>query len=102
PLLNTVLSPLSLHDALPICHGSHAARPACSAARVSRVFVTLPLPSPGIDMLRDRFEVTMLEAEGMPPETLKRHIAETDPIGIVGDRKSTRLNSSHVSRSYAV
>ena len=35
-------------------------------------------------MLRDRFEVTMLEAEGMPPETLKRHIAEADPIGIVG------------------
>src|SRR2546425_11778918 len=35
-------------------------------------------------MLRERFEVTMLEAEGMPPETLKRHIADTDPIGIVG------------------
>ena len=51
---------------------------------MSRVFVTLPLPSPGIDMLRERFEVTMLEAEGMPPETLKRHIADTDPIGIVG------------------
>jgi len=51
---------------------------------VSRVFVTLPLPSPGIDMLRERFEVTMLEAEGMPSETLKRHIADTDPIGIVG------------------
>src|SRR5438874_9491797 len=35
-------------------------------------------------MLRERFEVTMLEAEGMPSETLKRHIADTDPIGIVG------------------
>jgi len=51
---------------------------------MSRVFVTLPLPSPGIDMLRERFEVTMMEAEGMPPETLKRHIAESDPIGIIG------------------
>jgi len=29
---------------------------------MSRVFVTLPLPSPGIDMLRERFEVTMMEA----------------------------------------
>jgi hypothetical protein len=38
---------------------------------MSRVFVTLPLPSPGIEMLRERFEVTMMEAEGMPPETLK-------------------------------
>src|SRR5438045_9088747 len=51
---------------------------------MSRVFVTLPLPSPGIDMLRERFDVTMMEAEGMPPETLKRHIAETDPVGIIG------------------
>jgi glyoxylate reductase len=51
---------------------------------MSRVFVTLPLPSPGIDMLRERFDVTMMEAEGMPAETLKRHIAQADPIGIVG------------------
>src|SRR5260370_21323614 len=51
---------------------------------MSRVFVTLPLPSPGIDMLKERFEVTMMEAEGMPPETLKHHIAEADPVGIVG------------------
>ncbi|TMD42897.1 MAG: D-glycerate dehydrogenase [Chloroflexi bacterium] len=51
---------------------------------MSSVFVTLPLPSPGIDMLRERFDVTMMEAEGMPPETLKGHLSETDPIGIVG------------------
>jgi len=51
---------------------------------MSRVFVTLPLPSPGMDMLKDQFEVTMMEAEGMPPETLKPHIAEADPVGIVG------------------
>ncbi|HET9846975.1 MAG TPA: D-glycerate dehydrogenase [Candidatus Dormibacteraeota bacterium] len=51
---------------------------------MSAVFVTLPLPSPGIDLLQERFQVTMLEAEGMPPETLKRHISETDPIGIIG------------------
>ena len=36
---------------------------------MSRVFVTLPLPSPGIDMLKERFDVTMMEAEGMPPPT---------------------------------
>src|SRR4029077_11439644 len=48
-------------------HGSHAARPSRAAPCMSRVFVTLPLPSPGIDMLRERFEVTMMEAEGMPP-----------------------------------
>jgi glyoxylate reductase len=51
---------------------------------MSRVFVTLPLPSPGIDMLKKRFEVTMMEAEGMPAEVLKQHIAEADPVGVVG------------------
>lgn len=51
---------------------------------MDRVFVTLPLPSPGIDMLRDRFEVTMVEAEGLPPERVKQYVAETDPVGIVG------------------
>src|SRR5438270_1132402 len=65
-------------------YGSHASGPARSAPHMNRVFVTLPLPSPGIDMLRERFEVTMLEAEGMPPDTLKQHIRDTDPIGIVG------------------
>ena len=51
---------------------------------MDRVFVTLPLPSPGIDMLRGRFDVSMMEAEGMPAETIKRHLAEVDPVGIVG------------------
>jgi len=51
---------------------------------MSAVFVTLPLPSPGIDLLRERFEVTMLEAEGMPEEALAKRVGETDPVGIVG------------------
>lgn len=51
---------------------------------MSTVFVTLPLPSPGIDLLRERFEVTMVEAEGMREDVLAEHIAKTDPVGIVG------------------
>src|SRR6202047_3293636 len=51
---------------------------------MSRVFVTLPLPPPGIDMLKERFEVTMMEAEGMPAEVLKKHVAEADPVVIIG------------------
>ncbi|TMG34035.1 MAG: D-glycerate dehydrogenase [Chloroflexi bacterium] len=51
---------------------------------MNRVFVTLPLPAAGLDLLRDRFEVVVMEAEGMPADKLKRHIAEADPIGIVG------------------
>lgn len=51
---------------------------------MSSVFVTLPLPSPGIDLLRERFEVTMIEAEGMPEEALAKRVQETDPVGIIG------------------
>ena len=51
---------------------------------MSTVFVTLPLPSPGIDMLRERFEVTMIEAEGMAEESLAERIKKTDPVGIIG------------------
>ena len=51
---------------------------------MNRVFVTLPLPTAGLDLLRERFEVVVMEAEGMPPDQLKRHIAEADPVGIVG------------------
>ena len=51
---------------------------------MTSVFVTLPLPSPGIDLLRERFDVTMLEAEGLPENVLADHIKKTDPVGIVG------------------
>ncbi len=51
---------------------------------MNRVFVTLPLPAAGLDLLRRHFEVVVMEAEGMPPDQLKRHLAEADPIGIVG------------------
>ncbi len=51
---------------------------------MSNVFVTLPLPSPGIDLLRERFQVTMVEAEGMPEEKLAEQIQKADPVGIVG------------------
>jgi glyoxylate reductase len=73
------------------------------------VFVTLPLPSPGIDLLRERFEVTMLEAEGMPEEALAKRVGETDPVGIVGmvnvpitDRIMAAAPKLRVVANYAV
>src|SRR5699024_12367061 len=79
-------SPLSLHDALPISRGARArARraappPATAAARAidrRRSVSATPPPSP---------------PRAIPPPA--RPIRQ--------DRKSTRLNSSHVSISYAV
>lgn len=49
---------------------------------MTKVLVTLPLPSPGIDLLRERYDVTVIEAEGMPAEALKPYVADCE--GIIG------------------
>src|SRR5699024_12635091 len=76
-------SPLSLHDALPICARSsicstqpHSSRQHSTAAISRHLFF---IPSPPLSMFHEREQ---------------RFIGQ--------DRKSTRLNSSHVSISYAV
>jgi glyoxylate reductase len=49
---------------------------------MKKVLVTLPLPSPGIDLLRERYQVSVVEAEGMPAQVLKRHVSDCD--GVIG------------------
>ena len=51
---------------------------------MKRVLVTLPLPAAGTDLLRQRFEVEVVEAEGMPAPELERLVRDFDPDGIVG------------------
>src|SRR5438067_5338856 len=76
------ISALSLHDALPISRDAHARAP-----------------------MRSLDETTVADVDADVAEPV-----EEDEIGHVGiyigdgrlDRKSTRLNSSHVSISYAV
>src|SRR5699024_11741235 len=89
---SSALSPLSLHDALPILPG------------LSGPAVPAPLRGGGPDLppadqpyLRDH----------QPPRHLRRHARRAGAAGqsdrfVRPDRKSTRLNSSHVSISYAV
>src|SRR2546421_12674194 len=71
----TEIYPLSLHDALPICsrRGGRARRPAAAPPAP-------PRREPGRARRRRRFA----------------------PAPSAGDRKSTRLNSSHDQISYAV
>src|SRR5690242_21686111 len=71
----TEIYPLSLHDALPIC--------------IDRVDVARVTPPTGKRHL-PRVRLQMGGAHG-----------EHEP-GLHADRKSTRLNSSHMSISYAV
>src|SRR5207249_9643239 len=85
----SVTSPLSLHDALPICFRCRARRQARAAGQAAA---------------RRRAGQDVEAGRGV------RHLAGCRERGRQGrralddalDRKSTRLNSSHVSISYAV
>src|SRR5690606_39278860 len=90
----TWLYTLSLHDALPICRivVPHV------ATEIRRVVGVDGHEQAGVDHLRQR---VVLEAV----YHFERHVGqradgERDPFP--ADRKSTRLNSSHVKSSYAV
>src|SRR3712207_8507307 len=76
----TEIYTLSLHDALPILRNPPAARPA----------EDVPLQQPGL-----------LRRGGAPVQRRAPDLAALREGGR-GDRKSTRLNSSHANISYAV
>src|SRR5438045_3727841 len=95
----THASLLSLHDALPISFGSadafvwHPHGRLAPVPRVSRVDLGL---LKGIEQVRDiLIENTERFADGLPANNALLW-------GARGDRKSTRLNSSHLGISYAV
>src|SRR5699024_12603457 len=78
--------PLSLHDALPICGRVHAEL-AC--------LVDQP----------DQILLRQIEQVVEALDDVIHRLEDVDPVGRAtprSDRKSTRLNSSHVSISYAV
>src|SRR5207249_5351101 len=97
----TSISTLSLHDALPISSMEQGRLAACHAFGVSSTSLPHLFPYgiysvPEISMVGPTEE--QLTSAGIPYEvgvSRYREIAR-------GDRKSTRLNSSHVSISYAV
>src|SRR5205814_6608928 len=83
----TETSTLSLHDALPICHG---ARGVGVAAHEPRRGAPAPAASAHRSVCRARV------VTGAPHGDLQLCLS------LRGDRKSTRLNSSHLGISYAV
>src|SRR5207253_8801488 len=92
PTPPTNIHPLSLHDALPICKPLATKVPTDStgAALGNTVTATVPaalVAKPGVATI-----ITLNPASGAGNNGL------SNPI----DRKSTRLNSSHVAISYAV
>src|SRR5690606_42099045 len=93
---------LSLHDALPICRALDAAKGV--ARRLARPFISVPTiastdapASRGLVVYDDAHRPAVVEQLARNPEVV---IVDTAVIA-AADRKSTRLNSSHVKISYA-
>src|SRR5207249_6349171 len=96
----TRISPLSLHDALPICRG-HQVTLATSHPEVIDALDPDPVRWRCIPYRTfDELDALMAEEIGAKPNAVVHCAAVADYIPT--DRKSTRLNSSHVSISYAV
>src|SRR5690606_39921847 len=92
---------LSLHDALPILDQSLSAPPGRSAHADRGNAARARRPRPGRQGALHR----LLESARLAGRrcTVDRALPQPEPVHIVpGDRKSTRLNSSHVIISYAV
>src|SRR5699024_11435100 len=116
------LAPRSLHDALPIsrCPGfarqTSVSRPQCTngSGQLSRTACTRPTGNPSTlwstCKLNAEYEPCNRELRSRsnlflnPSRAIahRRTFASSDDEAHLKDRKSTRLNSSHVSISYAV
>src|SRR5690606_41451019 len=88
---NTDIYPLSLHDALPICSRASSTSP----SSISGGENSSPSTSPFVSTSRMRSSDSTFTS---PWATIKIALCSSWR----GDRKSTRLNSSHVKISYAV
>src|SRR5207249_9165107 len=89
---------LSLHDALPIC-GELEVMTACT--RYSVLLKGLVTYFEEIQELRTKFRALLHALKRKQIRTLRSQ-SFTGRLTRAQDRKSTRLNSSHVSISYAV
>src|SRR5690606_41180843 len=95
----TPISTLSLHDALPILHALVRPVPDVHVGLRLRVGAALPL-----DLLALLLHAGE-HARAVPAPLQAAQLAQHHPLRearVRADRKSTRLNSSHVKISYAV
>src|SRR5690606_40041050 len=99
PPPTTRISTLSLHDALPIFH---------QIENTIQICRTVQVPHQQLVAIRSStrntcIPVAVLEIVDNPIGEIRKRITHDGPVVIVSsDRKSTRLNSSHVKISYAV
>src|SRR5699024_11804384 len=92
PPAPSVFYTLSLHDALPICICSTLSKKQCSTLESHNLLPKSLTPHPESRSPRPKLHRSIFPYI----------ISSLYEKGTNGDRKSTRLNSSHVSISYAV
>src|SRR5439155_24053957 len=96
----------------PLCHLSalillFPPQPSTPDIHTLSLHDALPISSPPIDMdarraaSKQAFEANLPSTPGSQIKAVGSQVA-ADAVGTVQDRKSTRLNSSHVAISYAV
>src|SRR5699024_12556694 len=101
-LARCALRTLSLHDALPISNiqfGDDVA--VIGGGTMGLLHVILAKMKGARVILSEPLEERRKKAKELGCDDVINP-AETDPVEEIKDRKSTRLNSSHVSISYAV
>src|SRR5207253_4846254 len=89
----TAIYTLSLHDALPICTHEYIA----TGSHENKFGIAL---SDAVTVYEHAAQMRSIDIVGVQMH-IGSQITETKPF-IDADRKSTRLNSSHVATSYAV
>src|SRR5207245_11455110 len=89
---------LSLHDALPICNDR------CTDVLKHRLDLVPGAAQVALCLLQLGIEASVVDRErGALRQVLgNREVRRVEPAARLRDRKSTRLNSSHGSISYAV
>src|SRR5690606_41715458 len=98
----TAISSLSLHDALPIFPTiSHDAGGGCHAVQCPFLIEVPCLPHAVIPGLVPGTSRRQGHLQHWHPPLAPSLIQRTSSPGLSQDRKSTRLNSSHVKSSYA-
>src|SRR5207249_11086513 len=102
PLPPPHLSTLSLHDALPIYPRCLKRWPAACVGPRRRFVEPFRAPRRTGPIGGDGFGWTCSASTSPPRTPSSARGTRTAPPGKRADRKSTRLNSSHVSISYAV
>src|SRR5207249_11367990 len=96
--LSTALYTLSLHDALPICR-----RPVVAPLEAEHARVVAQVRPDGLGRVLQHIQLRLGQAAAdLPGVAALEASVDQDAGGVHLDRKSTRLNSSHVSISYAV